>query len=258
MHLEEIDTKSNVDFDYDYVSSVFLQYRKTKAPIKYLDSNPSSRFASSKASHLEEIDTKSNVNFDYDYVSSVFLQYRKTNAPMKYPDSNPSDLEVQEKNAEHTMEPITEPMPSRHRSEDLKETELLLVRWIARANVCRRQQFAYWKKHRDKLSKHSTTATQNVKSITAKSVGTDAPSVGVAPRALSVTAASNLQTPQLAVEDNKSQVSVSEYAPSLSSNSNETVHFPPAPQVPPDAKFFECPSCFTVCPKATFGQKAWK
>ena len=142
-------------------------------------------------------------------------------------------------------------------------TESFLVRRITRANVRRRQQFAYWKKHRDKLTHHTRIFTQHVEAPKEATpipvhVETQVREVLIpiiAPQ--SVTTATRLNIQQLAARDDQSTISVSEYAPSTH-YSREIVNFPPAPKQQSNEKFFECPYCFTLCPTALLAKKAWK
>ena len=222
--------------------------------------------------HYRQIDVESNVDllqafvdFDYDYVSSLFLQHRKTEAAKKSLASKPSTQAVQDEDDDQVSEP-NQSLLLQHRLDILKQTESFLVRRIAQANFRRRQQFAYWKNHRDKLSKHSAAATKHVKFsedpkgdqiLTETDLIKPLP-VAIGSEALSVTTASHLQIPQRAISDEESQASVSEYAPTISNHDQETVDFPPVPKRPLNEKFFECPCCFTMCPKAVLREKAWK
>ena len=219
--------------------------------------NPSPRFASSKALHHQELDVESNVDliqafadFDYDYVSSVFLQHQKNKALKDGSEPQPPIQEAQHNDDDKVWEPI-QPALLQHRSEVLKKNESFLVHRIARANGRRRQQFFYWRKHREKLSQHSNLATQHIEH-------SEKPQHKEVPTALSVTTASRLQKSHLTIKSGESQAPVSEYAPSTSYQNQQTVNFPPAPKEPSGEEFFECPYCFTLCSKAILGQKAWK
>ncbi|KAL8821755.1 MAG: hypothetical protein Q9191_007250 [Dirinaria sp. TL-2023a] len=262
------DLGSDVDLLLDSLKDPIDRLYKISTWIR----NPSSRFASSKALRHQEIDIETNVDllqvvakFDYDYVSSIFLQYKKTRALKGELNPRPPMQVVQDEGADKVWEPIQSVL-SEHRSDILRQTESFLVRRIARTNVLRRQQFAYWKKHRDKISQHSMTVTQLVElggdpkrnEISLETGPRKPPQTTMVPAAPSITTASNLQLSQLRIKDGESQTYVSEYAPSMSSLGEEIVDFPPPPTHPSGQKFFECPYCFTLCPKATLGQKAWK
>jgi hypothetical protein len=152
------------------------------------------------------------------------------------------------------------------------ENGTFLIRRIARANIRRRQQFAYWKKHRDKLKRYTQIAVEQAGPSSEAAQGVlRAPALKVDGSHLeitlgreetlsapSVTTASRLQPKLLNLDDNKSTISVSEYAPSAWGPSKEAVDFPAPPKRVPGKKFFNCPYCFTTCPNDVLSEKAWK
>ena len=204
--------------------------------------NPSSRFASSKALQHQQIDPETNVDllqafepFELDYVRSVFLQHG-------------NKLET-----DNLFDDVGE------------EEGLFLVRRIARSNVHRRRLFAYWKKHREKLRQHASAVKDHIEMDHGPTLDISSPIVYLQQHptplrvpAQSVTTASHLDVSQLTIRDDRSHVSVSEYAPSVSQSSSEVVDFPAAPKAPKGEKYFECPYCFTLCPRALLEAKAWK
>ena len=237
--------------------------------------NPASRLASSKLLNHQEVDTSTGVDlletfkpFDHDYVSSAFVQYRKTAALENYAASEPLagqfegiDIDV---DADCPWEPIRT-LLLQYRSEVKNGNEHFLIKRIAAAISRRRQQFAYWKKHREKLTKHTDPITRNLRIVPGpveealkSELKLREPSMRLPLPVPSITTASHLNVAQIAIRDNQSTVSVSEYAPSISPRGQDIVDFPPAPQVDPTAKFFECPYCFTLCPAALLGEKAWR
>jgi len=263
---QELD--SDIDLLLDSVKDPIDRLYKLSTWIR----NPSSRFASSKALRHQQIDPESNIDllqtveeFDYDYVSSLFLEYRKSKAREEYPTVN--RLEYKDKDdddAENVWEPIRTVL-SQYKTDISKDTESFLVRRIARANVRRRMQFAYWKKHQDKLTQHTKTVTQHIdihKEVAPFQLNAEIQVnkvlMPMMASAQSVTTASRLNISQLTIRDDQSNVSVSEYAPSMWQPSKEVVDFPPAPKRQPGEKFFECPYCFTLCPRALLAEKAWK
>ncbi|KAJ5313460.1 uncharacterized protein N7443_000344 [Penicillium atrosanguineum] len=264
----DVDTDSDIDLLLDDVKDPIDRLFKLSIWIR----NPSSRFASSKALRHQQIDPESNVDFlkavkkfDYDYVSSLFLQYRKSRVRKEHPEIYPpetSDKDVDD--VDFVWEPIRTVL-SQHKANLLKDTESFLIRRIALANVRRRQQFSYWKKHRGKLSQHSKAATQNIEvrnGMATIRLNIDIPaneaSTALIRPSQSVTTASRLNVPQLNVRDDLSNASVSEYAPSLWQPGKEIVDFPPAPLLPLNERFFECPYCFTLCSRELLNEKAWK
>jgi len=233
--------------------------------------NPSSRLRSSKALRHEQIDQDSGIDllravesFDHDHVSSLFLQYRKSRALEEHETVEPSEDTDGKDDANYVWEPIRTVL-SQYQNDVLNGTESFLVRRIARANVRRRQQFAYWKQHRDKLAQHTRSFTLNIETrekvspvlVNPEKQGNELVIPGMA-IAETVTTASRLNIPPLVDRDDRSTVSVSEYAPSMWKPGKEVVDFPAAPKRDPGEKFFECPYCFTLCSTETLAKKAWK
>ena len=230
------DFGSDADVLLDSMRDPIIRLYKVSTWIR----SPSSRFASAKALHHREVDPDTDVDlfqafepFDADYVRSIFKHYQNKFDPglRKYSDGN---------------------------------KEFLLQR-IALANVHRRRQFAYWRKHREKLSKHSMAVTKCVDfsqptaptrfELAKGQLGAVVPLALSAP---SITTASHLNISQLDVKDDQSAISVTEYAPSLAASSQEVIDFPPPPKQRPVDKFFECPYCFTICSTALLNPRAWK
>ena len=280
---QEIAAASDPEFEHfkdeeaqEYGSDLELLLDSVRDPIDRLYKlsiwirNPSSRFTSSKALRHREPDPESGVDFlkaieafDHDYVSSVFLQYRKSLAIREFPTVEPTETQNGDQD-ESVWEPLGT-LLSQHKANVLNDSESFLVRRIARANSRRRQQFAYWKKHRHKLIQHSESAMQHVKlGHDPIPVGTKLeverlePIVHPLGPTRSVTTATHLEISHLNIKDDQSHISVSEYAPSVSQFQVENVDFPPPPIVASGAKYFECPYCFTMCSTALLGPKAWK
>ncbi|KAF6234027.1 hypothetical protein HO173_007857 [Letharia columbiana] len=241
--------ESDLDLLLDGVRDPIDRLYKVSTKIR----NPSSRLGSSRATNHQQIDEETGVDFlraieqaDYEHIRSLFLQYQKARA-------------LQERDT-------VEPTKDTHGAADF-----FLIRRVARANVRRRQQFAYRKMHREKLARQARA------SISTQSVftpGTEIPSqpsfdrhvsnssfipqAELAPPAASVTTATNLNLARLELVDNQSMFTVSEYAPSTWQPARDAVAFPPAPTTQSGEKFFECPYCFTFCSRGALAAKAWK
>jgi hypothetical protein len=147
-----------------------------------------------------------------------------------------------------------------------------LVHRVSRAINQRRRRFAYWKHHRGKVETRTEealtsrtltpmpTALPPVELVQGK--GAEHPSNPLRLADLlappTVTTATAL-APGLALRfDNRSDVSVSEYAASDWSPAHEVLGFPNPPKVRGHEKFFVCPYCFTICPRKMLAVKAWK
>lgn len=273
--LEPLDEDSGDETTQEPDSDIDLLLDSVRDPIDRLYKlstrirNPSSRLGSSKALRHQQIDEHSGIDlfqavekFEYDYVSSLFLQYRKSKAFEEHQTVKPPE-DKDKDNPDNVWEPIW-PVLSQYQTDLLKGTESFLVRRIARANVRRRQQFAYWKKHRDKLTQHMRIFTEHIQArkevipIPIAERQANKISIRMVAPAQSVTTASRLNIPQLEGRDDRSTISVSEYAPSVWRPGKEVVDFPAPPKRRPGDKFFECPYCFTVCPTELLADKAWK
>ena len=258
--------ESDMDLLLDGVRDPIDRLYKISTKIR----NPSSRLGSSKAANHQQIDEENGVDFlraieqaDYDHIRSLFLQYQKARALQECDTVEPAV--GGEDNEDGVWEPIRTVL-SQHQAADS-----FLIRRIARANVRRRQQFAYRKTHREKLA-HHTRASISTQSGVAQ--GTEVPSqpsfdrnisndsfipqAELAPPAASVTTATNLNLARLELVENQSMFTVSEYAPSTWQPARDAVAFPPPPATQPGEKFFECSYCFTFCPRGALAAKAWK
>jgi hypothetical protein len=276
MEDESDDTESEPESDMD------ILLNNLKDPINRLFKlsvwirNPATRFASSKALQYQQIDEETNTDlfkvfedFDYDYISSLFLQYRKHVAMQEKPAFPHTKEKEKESDEGYITDDVWEPLREvllQHRKDIISGTESFLVRRIAQANVYRRRQFAYWKRHREKLEQHTTAILQHpltrnlVEAPVHISRGIifdhiDPLSEGPAQ---SITTASRLNVPQRPINEAVSTGSVSEYSPSAWQPSKDTVNFPPPPSVSNTEEFFECPYCFTICSTALLREKAWK
>lgn len=259
--------ESDIDLLLDSVRDPIDRLFKISTRIR----NPSSRLGSSKALRHQQLDQDSGIDllrafeyFDHDHISSLFLQYRKSRALEEHETAESSRDIDRKDDANHVWEPIRTVL-SQYQTDILNVTESFLVHRIARANMRRRQQFAYWKQHRDKLAQHTKSFTLEIETrektapilINLEKQGNELVIPGMA-IVESVTTASCLNNLQLADRDDRSTVSVSEYAPSMWKPGKEFVDFPAAPKKDSGEKFFECPYCFTLCSTEVLAEKAWK
>lgn len=261
--------ESNVELLLDGVRDPINRLYKVSTKIR----NPSSRLGSSKAANHQQIDEDTGVDFlrvveqaDYDHIRSLFLQYHKARALQERDTVEPTKDAIDgEDNEDNVWEPIRTVL-SQHRVADS-----FLIRRIARANVRRRQQFAYRKMHREKLARHARASISTQSVLTP---GTELPSQPSFNRHVSndsfmaqaesshptasVTTATNLKLARVELVESQSTFTVSEYAPSTWQPTRDAVAFPPPPSIASDEMFFECPYCFTFCPRGILAIKAWK
>lgn len=257
---EEVDMELLLDSVRDPINRLFKMSTKIR--------NPSTRLGSSKAANYQQVDEETGVDFlqaiktaDLDYVKSVFLEHRKDRARQESHPPEPAGSPSGE-NDDEVWEPIQTVLIQEQEREKTGANSYLIDR-IAQANVRRRQQFAYWASHRNKLDKH-TKAYQAQKGWlpVAQPLKAGESFLGFTPGAVpSVTTATRLDIARVEASDDRSNWTISEYAPSTRQVAGSPVDFPSAPKTSrnaPSDKPFECPYCFFLLPKETRAEKAWK
>ncbi|OTA05216.1 hypothetical protein A9Z42_0058410 [Trichoderma parareesei] len=268
---EEFDTDSDTEWDMD------LLLDSVKDPIDRLYKmavwirDPATRIPSSKARNFQRIDEETKVDLfkafeplDYDYISSLFLQYEKDKA-LQETQAAKGEAEVGDlDNQDQVWEPVRTTLKlSKLRIET--GTESYLVRRIAQANGRRRQQFAYWRSHKDKLRADSYVVvdapTHELPSGGHQMEAGNQNDLIKAP--LTVATATQLRSlsgeaKEIFEKANFLNYAVSEYAPSAWEPSKDIVSFPLPPRVAATEQFFKCPYCFTICPSSILSEKAWR
>ncbi|KAL7915417.1 hypothetical protein GGI35DRAFT_436809 [Trichoderma velutinum] len=278
-NIEREEEEEDIDSYSDTESDMNLLLDSIKDPIDRLYKmavwirNPATRMPSTKARNVQQVDEQTKVDlfksfesFDYDHVSSLFLEYEKNKALQENPTAHPHDAvsDYEAFDEEQVWEPIRKTLEL-NRMKISNGNESYLVRRIARANGLRRQQFAYWKKHRDKLREHATvtvevpthnlpTTSQMIQSEDDKNEKFRVP--------LSVTTATQLRfsygSGKELENENAMALAVSEYTPSAWNPSKDIVSFPLPPKASTTDGFFECPYCYTICPASILSEKAWR
>jgi hypothetical protein len=229
--------------------------------------NPSSRFTSPKALQHTKVNLDTNVDllrayqpFDEDYITSLFSEYQLEKARTE-------DIrEPFEASTEDDPEPVR--TVQSEDNNNLSSGNAYLIARLVRANFRRRQLFSYWKRHHEKLTMHSASRGESVNAGNPAArpgpppMKQQIPNRGLVPFTVvspSVTTATLLKShQQLVIRDDRSTVSVSMYAPSMYKPDKEPVQFPRPPSISPDDKFFECPFCYTICPKEMLAEGAWE
>lgn len=257
---ESWDMEMLVDSVRDPINRLFKMSTKIR--------NPSTRLRSSRAANYRQVDEETGVDllqamkeFDLDYVKTIFLEYRKTKARRESYPAQPSAGQPVD-NDDEVWEPIKTVLTQENEREKTVANSYLIDR-IAQANFRRRQQFAYWAAHRNKLDKH-TKAYQAQKGrlpIAERKRGGLGLEVALGPLP-SISSATRPDIARLEVSsETHSNWALSEYAPSTHQAADGPVDFPPAPKVARKTEkdnFFECPYCFFLCPKGILAEKAWK
>ena len=142
-----------------------------------------------------------------------------------------------------------------------------LIDRLSRANTLRRQHFGYWRRRRKKLKVVQSQSDIPMVPVTEKAqtnlpggTGEAAEPVQASTRTVSSKpyTASELDPTRINFEDEKSNVSVSEYHSSATAPDNEFIVWPAPPSKLQGRKHFECPYCFTLCTVGYLEKRAWK
>ncbi|KAI9040967.1 uncharacterized protein KD926_007508 [Aspergillus affinis] len=143
-----------------------------------------------------------------------------------------------------------------------KFTDHYLVSRLAKANTCRRQQFGYWKMRRTK----SELISQSVFLEKGDSVpvparhdlqpqgGLEIPIAPIAPSQPST--ATHLDVSKVKLDDEISIVSSSTVMHIGDTDNGDSYSIPPPPKGLWDRGDFECPYCFTLCPRRMLVKKS--
>lgn len=137
-----------------------------------------------------------------------------------------------------------------------------LVRRLAKANTRRRQQFGYWKKRRAQFETMSKTeiidkmAPDFIPGESENSPNLNVPAVPIAPSRPST--ATHLDVSKVNLNDNASMVSSSTVANMKDEGNGDWFFIPPPPKHLWDGEEFECPYCFTLCPRKMLHQTNWQ
>jgi hypothetical protein len=289
---EDMDQAAYISLLLQSVEDVIDRLFKLSSKIR----NPSTRLISTPAKLYRCLDEDSGCelleafkHYDYCHVLSIFRGYYQKASSEVYEASLGNFVkeedEVEEEwhtadncllceSREEVMEEFWEDRASLSDDSATSMSSLdrdveadFLVQRLAKANAQRRQQFFYWRAHHRKREIH-TDMNSKVTGMNARlahamdraegNPGTSALQIRDLLHAPTITTATRL-TPALSRSfDTKSEVSVSEYAGSSYDPGSEAYEFPPAPKVMSREKFFECPYCFTTCPRRMLSDKAWK
>ncbi|KAE8416102.1 hypothetical protein BDV36DRAFT_297473 [Aspergillus pseudocaelatus] len=137
-----------------------------------------------------------------------------------------------------------------------------LVQRLAKANTRRRQQFAYWKKRRGQFETMSRMepieemAPDSFVQGPENGPNLDVPVVPTAPSQPST--ATHLDVSKVNLDDDSSVISSSTVVHMPDERNGDSLSIPPPPKHLWDGEEFECPYCFTLCPRKLLHQKAWQ
>ncbi|KAJ5367047.1 hypothetical protein N7541_000988 [Penicillium brevicompactum] len=138
-----------------------------------------------------------------------------------------------------------------------------LIERLAEANTRRRQQFLYWKKRRAKYEAFERPA---LKGAAISGIPEQPAQLGT--ESLPAQTNPSISKPSTATWLNPQKVDLDESASAMSSSSTlfsvskeqdgDQVIIPPAPTLDASVKEFECPFCFTMCPRKTTEKSSWE
>ncbi|KAL2807837.1 hypothetical protein BJX63DRAFT_411145 [Aspergillus granulosus] len=138
---------------------------------------------------------------------------------------------------------------------DVVNEESFLVQRLAQANTHRRQQFKYWGKRKAQYDNyHPNAIASQVRRVTLVRLRGSETDYGPA-RPSEPSTATHLDPGKL--DDTESAISTDSFV-ITGDDTNETIAIPPPPEIDPTSSEAECPYCYIICSKATFGHRAWR
>ncbi|GES64971.1 pkinase-domain-containing protein [Aspergillus terreus] len=144
-------------------------------------------------------------------------------------------------------------------TDDLKQH--YLVQRLARANTRRRQQFRYWRKRKVKNEEYSKSIEKTLETPQNANIHLERedPVIhGPRPAPSQPSTATMLNVARVKLEDETSIISTKSCLILAGDKSSDHVSIPPPPAIDSNAKEFECPYCFTICPRKFIAKKAWE
>ena len=217
--------------------------------------NTKTRLPKSKAHLLKRVDESTGVDLiarmkevDSTHLEEVFWEYRAS------PSESTQDSV--------TFDTTPEDRDRLRRPKTLDPNDQILLSRLAQANTFRRQQFAHWRRHRDKNAKETAEALDQVKNL---SIAKSKVFLGVKrPQQYGSKTQTTLSRPSTATQllqdtilkvgndDAKSAASTRTVLPRVFNAKDEDVQVPPPPAALQGAtqnkNSFECPYCFIICP----------
>ncbi|MCJ1465208.1 hypothetical protein MMC07_003824 [Pseudocyphellaria aurata] len=155
------------------------------------------------------------------------------------------------------------------------DNEEILAPRLAQANTLRRQQFGYWRKHRDKKSKETANTLDQLptfplsQEIYPRGAFRDITNAALLPGPKTIaalsrpTTATYLQSPtRFGGDDMSTTTSVRTITPRARDARDEQVEVPSPPKaikrVAKINKYFQCPYCFMLCSASQLQPDAWR
>lgn len=248
--LNDYENDSEVETIFKTVTDIIDRLYKLAVKIR----NPKTRLATSKAVTFKEVDEDTGIDLiqefvqvDTRHVEELFWDHRRVDI------EDPECLSEERRDWER-------------RPRELLEADHQIISRLVRANIRRRQQFGYWRRHRSKNAQE----TARILKISNRPVERSYPSRLLPDRQPSLSeqhskmfsrpsTATYLHTPAtINISDDASTMSVRTLIPNARNIQDEQADVPHPPNSLQGTKHFQCPYCFTLCSKSTLKDEAWR
>jgi hypothetical protein len=138
-----------------------------------------------------------------------------------------------------------------------------LVQRLGRANTRRRQQFGYWRKRNVKWNEYSKsvekTAANYSRTVHISHGGELAVADGPQSAPSQPSTATWLDPARVKLEEDVASIATAKtFLIFEDEKGGDLVSIPPPPALDLDAKEFECPYCFMMCPRKTANKREWE
>lgn len=216
--------------------------------------NPKTRLATSKAVTFKKVDEDTGIDLiqefmwaDTRHIQELFWDHRRVDI------EDPGRLEEERRDRER-------------RPRELIEADDQIISRLVRANIRRRQQFGYWRRHRSKNAQETArilkTSNRPVeKSYASRLLSEHAPSISEQHSKVfsRPSTATHLHTPAtINFSDDASTMSVRTLIPNARNIQDEQTDVPQPASSLKGTKHFQCPYCFTLCSQSTLKDEAWR
>lgn len=216
--------------------------------------NPKTRLSSSKAVTFKKVDEDTGIDLIQEFaraetrhVEELFWDHRRIDV------EDPGRLPEERRDCER-------------RPRELIEADHQIISRLVRANIRRRQQFGYWRRHRSKNAQETTRVlkTSNPpveRSYASKLVAEHDPSISEQRSKFfsRPSTATFLHTSAtINIRDDVSTISVRTVIPNARNIQDEQADVPHPPIALRGTKHFQCPYCFTLCSQSTLKDEAWR
>jgi hypothetical protein len=174
---------------------------------------------------------------------------------LKYQEFDPeTGVNLMDQFREHDQRHLEQLFASYRSSSPVDFEKDFLVRRLAKANTRRRQQFGYWKKRRAQFE--NVVKTDELLPESENGPNLNVPVIRTA--ASRPSTATHLDASKVKLDDSVSMVSSLTVVDIKDDGNGDCFFIPPPPKHLWDGEEFECPYCFTLCPRKMLYQTAWQ